>query len=639
MKKIRYNSLNNKTRLNHQFKLSSATLIISASLMGYSVTSEASVESKDKAILNIETAPDSEKVLKKHIQEAKEKLDKLKNIKGSQKDAAIKKITNANSTVEVEEILKEAKNFENKNVEQNKVQNHLIENEVSKDTRSVKKGLGNQNNITSSIEENSNHIEYQGSNELSDREGLQEDTFDGNLNQRGAKQNINELLDKIDDFSNKVDRGKLNEGNKDITSESNKSAVKENSQEDLAFNNASNTESNRMKQPDEIKKDIDKVTINHSKVKDDLDHYVENKENNLKILDSSLSKRDSISIENKKRLKEKIDETQQSLKKQDDIVLNHLKSLDNKNQAVRDIVSNTFDEKSTQSILGSINTEGKTDQQIASQVVSQLDKLSTTTSDDVLKSMFDEAADKKELIKTILSTKFDYTDTSKIADKIMRKKPSNEQILALLKQHFGDNVTSDDILENILDQSHDKRKALETMLATKLNNAKAKALADIIAKKKDSANNLLNLMKSGINNQLNDLLKADKDISEFKNDMRGLFEPLKYTSSLSNTFDSSLLDRDKQMSKLLETPSLIDDLFNGNSILDEIKDIPNPSSSRALSIGESDGFLSGLFDNNGNFSLPDAGTVVKKSTIPFAIALLFVGVGLIWFAKRKNHKY
>ena len=42
----------------------------------------------------------------------------------------------------------------------------------------------------------------------------------------------------------------------------------------------------------------------------------------------------------------------------------------------------------------------------------------------------------------------------------------------------------------------DKRKALETMLATKLNDAKAKALADVIAKKEDSKHNLLNLMKS-----------------------------------------------------------------------------------------------------------------------------------------------
>ena len=66
----------------------------------------------------------------------------------------------------------------------------------------------------------------------------------------------------------------------------------------------------------------------------------------------------------------------------------------------------------------------------------------------------------------------------------MRKNPDNEQIVALLKQNFRDNVTSDDILETLLDQSEDKRQALETMLASKLNDAKAQALADVIAKKK-----------------------------------------------------------------------------------------------------------------------------------------------------------
>ncbi|WP_458379857.1 GA module-containing protein, partial [Staphylococcus saprophyticus] len=480
---------------------------------------------------------------------------------------------------------------------------------------------------------------------------LQDNTFDANLNQRDTKQDISHLVDmgKLNEESKDIADMNDSEENKNTASEKDEGAVKENNQDGLAFKDTSNTKSNQMQQSDEIKKDIDKVTTNHSKVKDNLDYYVENKENNLKILDSKLSERDSISAKNKEKLKKEIEKTQQSLKKQNDVVLNHLQSVNNKEQAVKDIVSGTFDEKSAQSILERIDTKGKTDQQIASQVVSELDNLSTTTSDDILKSMFDKTSDKQELIKTILLTKFDYIDTSKIVDEIMHKNPSNEQIVALIKHHFGDNVTSDDILENILDQSHDKRKALETMLATKLNDAKAKALADVIAKKEDSKHNLLNLMKSGINNELNDLLKADKDISKFKDDMHGLFEPLKYTPSLSNKFDGSLLDRAEQMrklsgnSKLLGTPSLFDDLFNRNSILDGIKDISNPSPGRALSLGDSSGsFLSGLFDNNGDFSLPDTGTVVKKSTIPLGILLFIIGGGLIWFIKRnksKNCKY
>ncbi|MCA2501280.1 hypothetical protein AST15_07570 [Staphylococcus shinii] len=654
MKKLRYNNLSNKTRLNHQFKFSTMALIISTSLMGYSMTSIPSVEAKDKADLNIETHSNSENTLEKRIQEGKEKIDKLKNIKGSQKDASIKEITKAKSIEEVEAILKKAKKVDNKTIEQNKVQSRLIENdkkEVSEDKKSVKSELDSKKYIASSVKEKSNHIKEQDSIDLFDQEGLQDNTFDANLNQRDTKQDISHLVDmgKLNEESKDIADMNDSEENKNTTSENDKSAVKENNQDGLAFKDTSNTESNQMQQSDEIKKDIDKVTTNHSKVKDNLDYYVENKENNLKILDSKLSERDSISAKNKEKLKKEIEKTQQSLKKQNDVVLNHLQSVNNKEQAVKDIVSGTFDEKSAQSILERIDTKGKTDQQIASQVVSELDNLSTTTSDDILKSMFDKTSDKQELIKTILLTKFDHIDTSKIVGEIMRKNPSNEQIVALIKHHFGDNVTSDDILENILDQSHDKRKALETMLATKLNDAKAKALADVIAKKEDSKHNLLNLMKSGINNELNDLLKADKDISKFKDDMHGLFEPLKYTPSLSNKFDGSLLDRDEQMrklsgnSKLLGTPSLFDDLFNRNSILDGIKDISNPSPGRALSLGDSSGsFLSGLFDNNGDFSLPDTGTVVKKSTIPLGILLFIIGGGLIWFTKRnksKNCKY
>lgn len=654
MKKLRYNNLSNKTRLNHQFKFSTMALIISTSLMGYSMTSTPSVEAKDKADLNIETHSNSENTLEKRIQEGKEKIDKLKNIKDSQKDASIKEITKAKRTEEVEAILKKAKKVDNKIIEQNRVQSHLIENdkkEVSEDKKSVKSELDSKKNIVSSVKEKSNHIEEQDSIDLFDQEDLQDNTFDANLNQRDTKQDISHLVDmgKLNEESKDIADMNDSEENKNTASEKDEGAVKENNQDGLAFKDTSNTKSNQMQQSDEIKKDIDKVTTNHSKVKDNLDYYVENKENNLKILDSKLSERDSISAKNKEKLKKEIEKTQQSLKKQNDVVLNHLQSVNNKEQAVKDIVSGTFDEKSAQSILERIDTKGKTDQQIASQVVSELDNLSTTTSDDILKSMFDKTSDKQELIKTILLTKFDYIDTSKIVDEIMHKNPSNEQIVALIKHHFGDNVTSDDILENILDQSHDKRKALETMLATKLNDAKAKALADVIAKKEDSKHNLLNLMKSGINNELNDLLKADKDISKFKDDMHGLFEPLKYTPSLSNKFDGSLLDRAEQMrklsgnSKLLGTPSLFDDLFNRNSILDGIKDISNPSPGRALSLGDSSGsFLSGLFDNNGDFSLPDTGTVVKKSTIPLGILLFIIGGGLIWFIKRnksKNCKY
>ena len=308
MKKLRYNNLNNKTRLNHQFKFSSVALIISTSLMGYSVTSTPSVEAKDKADLNIETHSNSENTLEKRIQEGKKKIDKLKNIKDSQKDASIKEITKAKSTEEVEAILKKAKKVDNKIIEQNRVQSHLIENdkkEVSEDKESVKSELDGQKNIASSVKEKSNHIEEQDSIDLFDQEDLQDNTFDANLNQRDTKQDISHLVDmgKLNEESKDIADMNDSEENKNTASEKDEGAVKENNQDGLAFKDTSNTKSNQMQQSDEIKKDIDKVTTNHSKVKDNLDYYVENKENNLKILDSKLSERDSISAKNKEKLK------------------------------------------------------------------------------------------------------------------------------------------------------------------------------------------------------------------------------------------------------------------------------------------------------------------------------------------------
>ncbi|MFJ1245131.1 hypothetical protein ACEXP9_21345, partial [Bacillus amyloliquefaciens] len=80
----------------------------------------------------------------------------------------------------------------------------------------------------------------------------------------------------------------------------------------------------------------------------------------------------------------------------------------------KDIINRTFDDRHAQSILERIDTDGKTDQQIANQVISQLDGLSTTSSDDILQAMFDKTGDKQALVKTILSTHLNDVDASRI---------------------------------------------------------------------------------------------------------------------------------------------------------------------------------------------------------------------------------
>src|SRR5699024_10973397 len=160
----------------------------------------------------------------------------------------------------------------------------------------------------------------------------------------------------------------------------------------------------------------------------------------------------------------------------------------------------------------------------------------------------------------------------------------NEQIVALLKQNFGDNVTSDDILETLLDQSEDKRQALETMLASKLNDAKAQALADVIAKKEDAKHNIVDLMKSGLDQQLNDLLKITKAIRNIRDDTHCTSAALKNTPSTADTSDKRSLNKGEKISTLLDAetqrlqkPRLLSGLFRGDGLLDGVRDIPNPS--------------------------------------------------------------
>ena len=68
-------------------------------------------------------------------------------------------------------------------------------------------------------------------------------------------------------------------------------------------------------------------------------------------------------------------------------------------------------------------------------------------------------------------------------------------------------MSSDDILNDILDKTSNRKQAIETMLATKLNQAKAKVLADIISRVQSDKANALDLVKSTINGKTNDLLQ------------------------------------------------------------------------------------------------------------------------------------
>lgn len=662
MKQIKTHHLNHKKSLNHQFKLSSIALIMSTTLIGYGIDPTSSAMAKESTDVKADTHLTSEQALEKQIQQAKEKIKKLKNIKSSEKRDAIQKMEKAKSIEEAKVMLKKAENDDYRLSKQQSVSanNQTEDSNITEDNHESaadkKDILDNQTHVTDHQEKNVPSEKTDTSN-LPEQENNQAQSAHDRITSEDSQQNLDQLLDKIDALSNEVDGGKLKDSHETLKdTEDNQEQQNEIAKSTNSTGEKNQTENNTNEinvrsdydSPqtlEKFEKDIDKVTTKQAKNNDNLDDYVATKEAKLQTLTSMLSERDSISKEDKSKMIKEIKQVKQNVNEQHDIVMDQLQSVDNKDRAVKDIINRTFDDKHAQSILERIDTDGKTNQQIANQVISQLDGLSTTSSDDILQAMFDKTGDKQALVKTILSTHLDDKDASRIAERMMRDNPDNKQIVALLKQNFGDNITSDDILETLLAQSEDKRQALETILASKLNDAKAQALADVIAKKEDAKHNMVDLMKSGLDQQLNDLLKVDKDISDFRDDIHGIFEPLKNTPSIADTLDKRSLNKGDKLSTLLDAetqrlqkPSLLSGLFNGDGLLDGVRDIPNPSPGRALSIGESDGFLSGLFDDEGNFSLPDAGTAVKKSTIPVGIVLLIVGGGLIWFAKRKQSK-
>ncbi|MGO3725703.1 MAG: GA module-containing protein, partial [Staphylococcus carnosus] len=322
-------------------------------------------------------------------------------------------------------------------------------------------------------------------------------------------------------------------------------------------------------------------------------------------------------------------------------VFNRLESTADKKQAVKDIIGDNLNDKETQNILKHIDTKGKTDQQITSQVVGELDKLSSFSSDGLLESMFAKADNRKELIEVLLSTKFDEQEAKAIAKKIMQNNPDNARIVELLKQHYGENISGDDILENVLDRADNKQKAIETILASKLSDNKARLLANKIADKGNSKVELLKLMKSDADSRINQLLKTDNEVEQMKSKLHGIFNPLNSTFGLLDQLSNKQSKPDllSGHSNLFGSSSLLDKLLNGKNLLDGIPDIPNPSQGRALSLGDSsDDFLSGLFDYEGNFDLPKAGEAAKKVALPFGASMIIMGGGIVWYVKHRKRK-
>lgn len=393
---------------------------------------------------------------------------------------------------------------------------------------------------------------------------------------------------------------------------------------------------------------------------DDASHlYINRKLDQLSDLRDNIQHQADLAKKDKQAIDNDIETVRKNIENNRDIILNRLQQVSDKQRAAEDILNSVFSKNEAQHILKNIKTKGQSDKQIADQIMKQIDGLTSTTSDDILKSMLEQATNKEDLLKTILSTRLGQNEAATIAKRLANDHLTNSQIVDRLKQAFNQHglVSSDDILNDILDKTSNRKQAIETMLATKLNQAKANALADIISRVQSDKANALDLVKSTINGKANDLLQLQNSLGQAKNRLNYILDPIVNRPSLldritGNTSGSNLgsnllgngldllggLTGSHLLGNLPSGSSLLDGLTNGNSLLDGISDIPNPTQGLSLGHLGDDGLLSGLFNSDGNLSLPTTGEAIKKNWIPIAAVIAIAGGALVWFSRRKHHQ-
>ncbi len=394
--------------------------------------------------------------------------------------------------------------------------------------------------------------------------------------------------------------------------------------------------------------------------KDDASHlYINRKLDQLSDLRDNIQHQGDLAKKDKQAIDNDIETVRKNIENNRDIILNRLQQVSDKQRAAEDVLNSVFSKNEAQHILKNIKTKGQSDKQIADQIMKQIDGLTSTTSDDILKSMLEQATNKEDLLKTILSTRLGQNEAATIAKRLANDHLTNSQIVDRLKQAFNQHglVSSDDILNDILDKTSNRKQAIETMLATKLNQAKANALADIISRVQSDKANALDLVKSTINGKANDLLQLQNSLGQAKNRLNYILDPIVNRPSLldritGNTSGSNLgsnllgngldllggLTGSHLLGNLPSGSSLLDGLTNGNSLLDGISDIPNPTQGLSLGHLGDDGLLSGLFNSDGNLSLPATGEAIKKNWIPIAAVIAITGGALVWFSRRKHHQ-
>lgn len=674
-----------KQRRAHRFsvylKISCSALLVSGSLIGYGFTHNTHADSTDATNTIKQTQDDTLSNLNKRVEEAKNDISQLNDLSNNDIKDFQSRIDKAKDNSKINDILDEAKQRNediansvrktedknssaidnNSNDTKDKINNDIkdMNSNDSKNIEELNKLLDDKNFISNNVD---NHQQNNSTNNSQQDDALKK------LHDDNKNLNNNSLFKRLDSIKNDVDSN---------DSKSNSTASQDNASSRQDDNKLATTQSKLKDRQDALDKDINnlktqadnnssnvddkvgKITkdlqgsdqITHAlaerqsqQVNDNKD-YLNQKLDELNALDKKVKEDKNLAEANKQEITNDIDQAHQKLNDQQNVILDQLKNDKDKVQATKNILNSIMSQNEAQDALKKIQTKGQSDKAIANQIAQQIDGLATTSSDDILKSMLEQSKDREKLIKELLSTRLGDNEASNIAKKLANSNLSPSQIVDQLKRNFNQNgnATANDILNGVLNNAKNKKEAIETILATRLNQDKAKLLANVIARAQNDKADALQLIHSALNGKANDLLQLENRAKQAKSNVNSILSPITNQPSLLDRIQglsshSPLASLLNQLASLTGGSSLLDGLnSNGSSLLDGLNGLKSSTPENGLSLGSGDGLLSGLFNDDGNISLPATGKALKESAVPLAIIALAVGGTLIWVSRRKKH--
>lgn len=647
-------------------KLTCSAMILSSSLMTVNISNhEAHAEDNQRTVVD-EQARD--KQLEQDIDDAKNDVSQMKHLTDSKKRQIKKKLEKATSSSDIDDIVEQAK-------EDNKTERHSATKDDNAQPASLTDSTTTQKDdseekldqLLSNLDELDDKVDSSQQNETTDDKTSAAHTdvtkeahaTDNNTKHDDVSGKVDQALSDLDkiDQASKEDKQTPNikdandrdqnaqssddKSNKDhaVSKDDAQDTVKDLSKEDGLLNK-SEDQANKISQQIQ---GSDKINYNlASKIAHDSHQsakpYTLRKLNALQNLDKQINKSD-LSASDKATLKKEVTNTKQSIAKQRQIILEQLANTKNKDQAVQNIVNSVFSKNEAEHLLKNITTANQTDQQIADQITRQIDGLTLNSSDDILKAMLDQSKDKEQLISQLLSTKLSSKEAQSLAKQFVDKKLTNEQIVDQLKRHFiaSGNATADDILQEVINNAKDKRQAIETILATRIEQGKAKLLADLITKAEQDQSKMLSLVKAALNGKVDDLLQLQQRLNQTKQNVNDILSPITNRPSLLDR-----LNRRNSSNQLGQLSNLLNDgagLLSGHSILDDIPDLPTPTPEDTLTLSSGDGLLSSLLDDDGNISLPKTGEAIKHYWLPLSVILLSAGLAIIGLNRYNRRKH